>query len=818
MVVGLILNLIHSEREIGTASVSRTQLAQVVDLPATTPANKFYVSDRLPLTPAPFATLPTGQIQAKDWLEIQLQNEAKGFFGHLTEISPYLKAKNNAWLSPVGEGDHPWEETPYWLRGFVDLGPVLHDKKLTAEGTFWVNGILGSQREDGYFGPRANLKSNDGTPDVWPNMLALQCLQNYAEAKPDPRVLPFMKRYFQWELNLPEDELLKSYWEVARAGDNIGVVEWYYNRTGDKGVLPLIDKLHRRNRNWVGNVPDGHGVNYAQGFREPAQYGLAHNFQNLLAATEKDYSIYFDEYGQVPGGMYGADEQARKGYTDPRQAAETCAMVEMMNSDEWLLEKSGQPTWAQRCENVAFNSLPAALTPDQRALHYLTAPNMPQLDSKNHSPGINNGGKMLAMDPNDYRCCQHNEGMGWPYFTKRSWMATAGNGLAAVLLAPTEVTAKVGTGQTAKILETTHYPFSGVISFNVKVSSPSQFPLYIRIPDWAASASLSVGGRTQKLACPNHYIRINRRWHSGDTAVLTLPMAIKVDTYAAQKGAVSVSRGPLTYSLKIGESVIQDGGTPAWPGYDILPTTAWNYGILPQDRIEVKVRPYPTGKNPFDPQFTPIELVAKGREIPQWTFDHTGLAAVLQASPAATSAPVKNLALIPMGAARLRISCFPTVTQDGSGTPWIKPQQSLTPIPAKASFESPYDTLDALTDGFIPSNPDDQTISRFTFWDHKGTAEWVELDYPKPITSKSVSVYWFEDAPDGGGCKIPQSWKLSFWNGNEWQEVNQTSDITHPQAGADSFAFTEATAQKWRLDVQLQPNFSGGILEWQLKP
>ena len=34
--------------------------------------------------------------------------------------------------------------------------------------------------------------------------------------------------------------------------------------------------------------------------------------------------------------MWGGDENSRKGYTDPRQAVETCGMVEQMASDEIL--------------------------------------------------------------------------------------------------------------------------------------------------------------------------------------------------------------------------------------------------------------------------------------------------------------------------------------------------------------------------------------------------------------------------------------------------------------------------------------------------
>src|SRR5205814_521729 len=139
---------------------------------------------------------------------------------------------------------------------------------------------------------------------------------------------------------------------------------------------------------WASGVPDWHGVNFAQAFREPAEMGLLEPGQGLLDAMERDYQAMRGTYGQVPGGMYGADENARPGYTDPRQATETCAMVEMMLSDEMLLAETGDRKWAERCEDVAFNSLPASMTPDLKALHYLTAPNMPLADRRSKAPGL----------------------------------------------------------------------------------------------------------------------------------------------------------------------------------------------------------------------------------------------------------------------------------------------------------------------------------------------------------------------------------------------------------------------------------------------
>ncbi|MCD6508645.1 hypothetical protein J7M22_18750 [Candidatus Poribacteria bacterium] len=106
---------------------------KVVDRPDAKRVNDFYVGNRPPLTPSPFLKLPVGSIRPRGWLLKQLRLQADGFFGHLTEISDFLRKEGNAWLSPDGEGHSHWEEVPYWLRGFGDLGYVLEDERVIEE-------------------------------------------------------------------------------------------------------------------------------------------------------------------------------------------------------------------------------------------------------------------------------------------------------------------------------------------------------------------------------------------------------------------------------------------------------------------------------------------------------------------------------------------------------------------------------------------------------------------------------------------------------------------------------------------------------------
>jgi hypothetical protein len=168
----------------------------MVKAPPTERGNSFYVSNRGPLMPSGLVKLPIGAIKPKGWLRRQLELETEGMVGHLTELSQWCKAQDNAWLSAEGKGHSGWEELPYWLKGFGDLGYVLKDERIIKEARVWIDGILSSQRADGWFGPRSNLTKQGGKPDIWPNMIALNCLQSFYEYSGDERVLPFMTKYF----------------------------------------------------------------------------------------------------------------------------------------------------------------------------------------------------------------------------------------------------------------------------------------------------------------------------------------------------------------------------------------------------------------------------------------------------------------------------------------------------------------------------------------------------------------------------------------------------------------------------------------------
>ena len=189
---------------------------------------------------------------------------------------------------------------------------------------------------------------------------------------------------------------------------------------------------------------------------------------------------------------------------------------------------TGQPLWADRCEEIALNSFPASMTPNEKGLHYITAVNQVQLDRNNKSPGIENGGTMFSYSPGEvYRCCQHNVSHGWPYYAEEAWLATADNGLCASLYTPCGMTAKVGHGGEVSVREETGYPFRDTVEFKLSAPQAVRFPLYLRVPQWCAAAGVKINGEAIEVkARPLSYIVLDRTWHDGDRVMLQLPMQI----------------------------------------------------------------------------------------------------------------------------------------------------------------------------------------------------------------------------------------------------------------------------------------------------
>ncbi|MFF2230739.1 RICIN domain-containing protein [Streptomyces anulatus] len=632
-----------------------------------------YSPNAAPLHPTAFLKLPPGRVKARGWLAGQLKLQLEGLCGRYEEFSHFLDFTTTGWVRPERGG---WEEVPYWLRGYTDLAIVTGDATALAATRRWMDAVLATGQSDGFFGPKALRTSLNGGPDFWPFLPLIQTLRSWQEYSGDTRIIPFLSRFFRY-MNAQGPGAFDTSWIALRWGDGLDSVMWLYNRTGDAFLLDLVDKIHRYGADWGDNLVNPHNVNIAQGFREPAQFALRSGSATDTRNTYGTYAKAMDAYGQFPGGGFAGDENARPGHGDPRQGFETCGIVEFMASHQLLTRITGDPLWADRCEELAFNSLPASLDPSGRAVHYITCANSVDLDNApKRDRQFQNGFAMLAYLPgvDQYRCCPHNYGMGWPYFTEELWHATPDGGLAAAMYAPSEVTAKVADGTEVTFTEETDYPFTDTVTLSLTSPKPLRFPLVLRVPAWCADPEIRVNGQRVTAPAGPAFTRIERTWSSGDEVTLRLPQRTAVRTWTENHGSVSVDHGPLTYSLRIGERYERIGGSDTFPEYAVHATSPWNYGLVldparPTSSLRHRSTGRSPGNNPFTLEGTPLTLTARARRIPEWSADDEQVVAPLRPSPARSTEPVEEVTLVPMGAARLRITSFPTAAPDAE--PWL---------------------------------------------------------------------------------------------------------------------------------------------------
>ena len=127
------------------------------------------------------------------------------------------------------------------------------------------------------------------------------------------------------------------------------------------------------------------------------------------------------------------------------------------------------------------------------------------------------------------------------------------------------------------------------------------------------------------------------------------------------------------------------------------------------------------------------------------------------------------------------------------------------------------DAVSALCDGLDPKDSCDHSIPRFTWWDHRGTKEWVQYAFEGPSKVSAASVYWFDDERVKGQCRAPQSWRLLYKDGAAWKPVKAKGEFGTALDKPNRVEFEPVQTTGLRIEVELKPNFSGGILEWKVE-
>ena len=645
-----------------------------------------YSNNRQPLLQKTYIELPIGAIKAEGWMQEQLIRMKNGMTGNLDKIYEKVMGPRNGWLG--GDGD-VWERGPYWIDGLLPLAYLLDDDGLKEKVKPWIEWALASQKPNGYFGPDTDRPYERGLQrsnahDWWPKMVMLKIMQQHYSATGDQRVINFMTQYFKYQLaELPKTPLGNwTFWGAQRGGDNLMMVYWLYNITGEPFLLELGELIHKQTFNWtdvflnqdhLSRQLSMHCVNLAQGFKEPVVYYQQNKEQKQIDAVKKAVIDIRRTIG-LPTGLWGGDELLRFG--EPTTGSELCTAIEMMFSLEEMLEITGDVQWADYLERVAYNALPTQITDDFSARQYYQQTNQVAATREwREFTTPHDDTDVIFGELNGYPCCTSNMHQGWPKLVQNLWYATADNGIAALVYGPSNVKAKVANGITVQIKEETNYPFDEAINFKFsfadKKTKKAFFPFHLRIPEWCKAAIIRINGEVVNADNYSGEItKISREWQQGDVLTLELPMEITSSEWYSR--AAVIERGPLVYALKMNEQWEKKTFGPEEQDYgqwyyEVTSDSQWNYGLMEDDLKPQNIKQKFTieKKNtvaayPWNVENAPIVIKTKGYPVKGWKIDRGSTGKVpYYTQQGGDFGEAQDIELIPYGCTTIRITEFP---------------------------------------------------------------------------------------------------------------------------------------------------------------
>ncbi len=655
--------------------------------------------------------LPAGTIKPGGWLLNQLNILAQGLTGHLEEIWPSV-SRDSGWLG--GEGEN-WERGPYYLDGLVPLAEILDSEDLRKRARKWIRWTLDNRSTEGFFGPESNL-------DWWPRTVMLKVLIQYIEVSGDNQALTLIEDFFRYMDSMLDERPLKM-WAYARGYESLVSLLWLAEKKHSELLLKIAERIASLSMKWEKlfkdfpytkptgyylnwqyyqekiniifsadkNQPTAiseekyrellgeekflelfalyhqtHGVNIAMALKYPAYaYQLTGNIE-YLDAIRKGYHNLLKYHGQATG-VYSCDEHLNG--KEPFQGTELCTVVEMMFSFEEIIRVTGDLSWGDTLEEIAYNALPAPIAEDGCSHQYNQQINQ-IICSVAPRSWYNNGddSNIFGLEPN-FGCCTANMHQGWPKLVSSSWMVEKGKDKepdTLVFVTYAALSAEIrlsGTG--VKVTMDTDYPFNGRIILTMQADRDAGFNIKFRIPRWAEDYVLKIKGegadRITRTITNRGKVLVLKNLSGSEKVEIRFPMKPRLERTG--KGCV-VKRGPLLFALPLKYNKKELTARGKFSDWELYPESEWRYALLPDSLADCEVS-YISGRNGgFKSSPPPVTLKVRGIKIDNWDIENNSAGEIPSEPVPADSKKhfgPAYLNLIPYGCTDLRIALFPLI-------------------------------------------------------------------------------------------------------------------------------------------------------------
>ncbi len=334
-----------------------------------------------------------------------------------------------------------------------------------------------------------------------------------------------------------------------------------YKTTNDKRYVDFAEWIVRKSEQTEGvkfisaglnnvdmeNVGDGKAYQILWNLTAIAKLYEVTGKTDYLKAVENAWTNVRDFHLTIAGGPWGGIGKHlecfnRKNFWSPYGFVETCSTMSWIQLNKQMLHLTGDAKYAQEIERAAYNALLGA--------RYANG-----IDWSYHS--FSNG-SWHAAHFND--CCPSSGVLALEELTSLVYSKKE-NGIAINVFTDGEARVTVGKGS-VRVVQKTQYPYDGKIQLTMTPSGKETFPLFIRIPDWASTASISINSKPVETTAlkPGEYFKVEKAWREKDVVEISFPMELKLhqkteDAPIPQGGGdiysvnwFALSRGPLVFA------------------------------------------------------------------------------------------------------------------------------------------------------------------------------------------------------------------------------------------------------------------------------
>lgn len=534
---------------------------------------------------------------------------------------------------------------------------------------------------------------------------------------------------------------------------------------------------------WQDDVPiyehkniKGHAVRAAYLMSGATDVGGELGDEPLLKMINRVWNNTVTKNMYITGGIGPSahNEGFTEDYDLPNLTAyqETCASVALAQWNHRLALLYGDAKYADVYERSLYNGVLAGVSLDGTKFFYVNP--------------LASAGKHHRSAWFGCACCPPNVARTLASLGEYIY-AASDNAIYVNLYVDSKVKTSLSNGKTG-LKVTTDYPWDGKVMIEPLIEKPSKFVLYLRIPGWCENPSLSINKK--KIETPKverGYYVIEREWRSTDRVEINFPMTVKKmvanPRVKADQGLVALQRGPIVYCLEACDHDVPLSSLYLPLDSELKSEKADSLlGGVVVIKGEAEMMPEMKWRGVL---YQPVEKPQKVKltAIPYYAWDNRKA-----------------------GEMTVWIPVAPPI-------PDIKGIESEAKV--SVSFANNNSQPYGINDGVEPKSSGEQPRAICHWWPHKGTEEWVQYDWKEPIAIEGCKVYWFDDT-GRGECRLPQSWKILYFENGEWKPVQNKTSYQVKKDQWCEVRFEPVKTKALRLVVQMQNGWAAGVHEWKI--